>query len=122
MKDVPFEYYETISELIDNFINNKLSKKEIKLLKNNGKLTQFIELKYDQVRIILKHIQDNIYCVMGIGVKKSNNDITMYKNLANRPIPNISSSEKLSKEVSLSGLAKQEIDKLVTEKGRKGTR
>ena len=122
MKDVPYEYYDTISELIDNFINNKLSKKEIKPLKNNGKITQFIELKYDQIRIVLKHIHDNIYCVMGVGVKKSNNDVTMYKNLANRPIPIISSSEKLSKELSLSVLAKEEIDTLVSEKGRKGTR
>ena len=122
MKDVPFEYYKTVSELIDNFINNKISKKEIKFLNNNGHLTQFIELKNDQVRIVLKHIKDNIYCVMGVGVKKSDNDITMYRTLANRPIPNISTSEKLARELELSDFAKQEIEKITTEKGRKGTR
>lgn len=122
MKDVPHEYYDKTNELIDDFINNKLSKKEIKSLKNNGKLTQFMELKYDQIRIVLKHIKDNIYCIMGIGVKKSDNDMTMYRNFANRPIPNISTFEKLAQELELSDYARQELARIVTEKGRKGTR
>ena len=122
MKDVPHEYYDTVLELINSFINNKLSKKEIKSLKNNGKLTQFIELKYDQVRIVLKHLKDNIYCVMGIGVKKDNNDMVMYSRLANRKIPNIQELDKLKKELELSEIVKKDLDTLVKTKGRKGTR
>lgn len=122
MKDAPQEYYETIAKLINDFVADNLSKKQIKSLKSNGKLTQFIELKDDQVRIVLKHIKDNIYCVMGVGVKKSNNDMNMYRNLANRIIPNIATPEKLQCELTLSEIVKQELDKLTAEKGRKGTR
>ena len=122
MKEVPYEYYKTVDELIDKFINNKLGKKEIKHLKNNGKLTQFIELRYDQVRIVLKHLNDSIYCVMGVAVKKSDNDMVMYRRLANRMIPDISTSDKLAKELELSKYTKKELTTLTEKKGRKGTR
>ena len=48
--------------------------------------------------------------------------MTMYRNFANRPIPNISTSEKLAQELELSDYARQELARIVTEKGRKGTR
>ena len=122
LKLVPHEYYQTIIYLLNDFINNKISKKDIKPLTKNGNITQFIELKYDQIRIVLKHLKDNIYCVMGIGVKKSDNDVTMYRNLVNRRIPDISTEEKLKKELELSEYIKKELDRIVQEKGRKGTR
>ena len=59
---------------------------------------------------------------MGIGVKKSDNDVTMYRNLVNRRIPDISTEEKLKKELELSEYIKKELDRIAQEKGRKGTR
>ena len=65
MDDVPFEYYDTVYDLIDRFINNKLTIKEIKTLTSKNKKSGVMELLHDQVRIVFKHVRDNIYCMLG---------------------------------------------------------
>ena len=72
--------YSTILELLENFkFHPELV--HVKRLKNcNGCL----EIKKDQIRIILKRIKDNCYSVLGVFIKKSMNDITSYKKISNR--------------------------------------
>ena len=90
--------------------------------KNNKNLKGYTELRYDQVRIILKHVKDNIYNVQGVFVKKDDNDIHMYTTMANRMIPDISTERLLSYQLELAEKTEEELKKLVQEKGRKGTR
>ena len=79
LKEIREEANFTILDLIRNF---KLGdNRDIKIITNG-----FIELKHDQVRIILKLIDNNNYSVMGVFIKKSDNDSKTYKKLFDRPI------------------------------------
>lgn len=120
--DVPKEYYDTVLDLINKFKDGTIAKKEYKKLTNNKRLIRFSELKRDQVRIVLKHIKDNIYNIMGVFVKKNNNDNTMYQTMANRIIPDISTEDKLNSQLELAIYTEDKLADLVKEKGRKGTR
>ena len=122
MDSVPYEYYNTVLELISNFVSGKNAKGEVKHLKNNGKLVGFMELKYDQVRIVFKHIKNNIYNVVGVFAKKANNDMTMYQTMANRMIPDVTTEEKLNKQLELGEIILKQLTNLVEVKSRKGTR
>lgn len=122
MSDVPYEYYNTVYDLIDRFKSGKLSKKEIKTLSSSRKIKGHIELKYDQVRIILKHIKDNIYCVLGVFVKKADNDVDSYKSIVSRKIPIIRNDEDMLRQIELSEYTEKELEELVTNEARKGTR
>lgn len=79
LKEIRGEANFTILDLIRNF---KLGdNRDIKTITNG-----FIELKHDQIRIILKPIGNNNYSVMGVFIKKSDNDSKTYKKLFDRPI------------------------------------
>lgn len=79
LKDIREESYDSILELIRQF---KLGdNRSIKLISNG-----FIELKDDQIRIILKPMNYNNYSVMGVFIKKSDNDRKEFKNMFSRPI------------------------------------
>ena len=79
LKEIREEANFTILDLIRNF---KLGdNRDIKTITNG-----FIELKHDQIRIILKPIGNNNYSVMGVFIKKSDNDSKTYKKLFDRPI------------------------------------
>ena len=120
--DVPKEYYDTVLDLINKFKDGTIAKKEYKKLTNNKRLIRFSELKRDQVRIVLKHIKDNIYNIMGVFVKKNDNDNTMYQTMANRIIPDTSTEDKLNNQLELAIYTEDKLADLVKEKGRKGTR
>jgi hypothetical protein len=122
MSDIPYEYYSTVYDLLDGFKNGKLSKKEIKTLSNSRKIKGHIELRYDQVRIILKHVKDNIYCVLGVFVKKSDNDRSSYKSIAERNLPNIKTEQDIESQLALSEYVEKELKNLVNTESRKGTR
>lgn len=87
LKDIPEEYYESILDLLTDFKNNTLTGNKIKRLTNNGKLKYFYEIKEYQTRIIFKRLQDDTICILGVFIKKDNNDIKKYKNMALRNIP-----------------------------------
>ncbi|MDD6272221.1 MAG: hypothetical protein PUA90_01725 [bacterium] len=122
MKDIPEEYYETVLYLINGFRNNTLSRSEMKILRNDKMMDKCIELRYDQIRVILKPIKNNIYAVLGLFVKKNNNDVRCYHSIANRDIPKINSEEgaELYRDYSL--IIMNELEQLVMMQGRKGTR
>lgn len=122
MDDIPHEYYSTVIDLLARFKNNTTVQKEVRKLTNNKRLKDCFELKGDQVRIVLKHVEDNIYCVMGVFAKKSNNDITAYDSMRSRSTPNTSTKENLEMYLSLGDKVEEDLASLVETKGRKGTR
>ena len=119
LKDMPEEYYQTVLDLIDGFLKNE---RYTKRLSNNGNLFQMRELKDDQVRIFLKHVKDNVFCVFGVFAKKTDNDIKIYRTVCNRSIPDISTEEKLNQEVALGNIAVKDLREIVSTRGRKSTR
>lgn len=119
LKDMPEEYYQTVLDLIDGFLKNE---RYTKRLNNNANKTKIRELRDDQVRIILKHIKDNIFCIYGVFAKKTNNDIRAYRTVCNRSIPDISTEEKLNQEVALGNIAVEDLREIVSTRGRKSTR
>jgi len=122
MDDIPYEYYDRVLDLMTRFKNGTIGTKEFKALKNNQKFKGHLELRYDQVRIILKHVKDNIYNVLGVFAKKANNDMTMYGRIINRMIPDIDTNDKLTTQLEIAVHTEEELEKLVREKARKGTR
>ena len=122
MKDVPFEYYEKVLELINSFKSGENSRDEFKALRSSKVLKGYTELRSDQIRIVLKHVKGNIYSVCGVFVKKDDNDIPMYTAMVKREIPDISTEEKLNYQLLISEYTENELEKLVKEKSRKGSR
>lgn len=70
----------------------------------------------------MKHISNNIYCVMGVFVKKSNNDIKAYRTMVIRTVTDIITKEKEKQELALGELTMQELARIVKEKARKSSR
>lgn len=122
MKDIPHEYYTQVTDLIDRFKSDDLQKGEIKQLQNNRHLDKLTELKNDQIRITLRHIKGNLYCIMGVATKKDNNDMHMYNTMANRLMPLVNTDESLKKELEFAKIVETELASIVKEKGRKGNR
>lgn len=123
LDDVPKEYYEDVYDLIRKFKQEKLSKKECKMLKNSDpKMSGCMELKDDQVRIIFRHIRDDIYVILGVSVKKDDNDMKMYRNMSRRVSPRIESDADLELYLELSRKTDELLEEIVKTKGRKGNR
>lgn len=119
LKDVPEEYYNSVKNILLKFIAYK---KRPKGFNNDKYKNGFVELKEGPIRIIMKHISNNIYCVMGVFVKKSNNDIKAYRTMVIRTITDIITKEKEKQELALGELTMQELARIVKEKARKGSR
>lgn len=119
LKGMPEEYYSLIENMLQNFI---VYKKRPKGFNNDNYKKGFIELKEGPIRIIMKHTNNNIYCVMGVFIKKANNDIKAYRTMVIRAIPNIKTREEENQELTLGELTLQELSKIVEEKARKGSR
>lgn len=119
LKDMPEEYYQTVLDLIDGFLKNE---RYTKRLSNNGNLFQMRELKDDQVRIFLKHVKDNVFCVFGVFAKKTDNDIKIYRTVCNRSIPDVSTEKKLNQEIALGNVAVEDLREIVSTRGRKSSR
>ena len=59
---------------------------------------------------------------MGVFVKRVNKDIDTYFAMANRMIPDVSTEEKLKKQLELGETTIKQLTDLVETKSRKGTR
>lgn len=100
LKDIPEEYYENIINLINGFKYGTLPNGSVKMLKNNGNFKDVYEIKGYQTRILFKQVKDNIYCILGMFNKKSDNDIKSYKAISKRDIPkNIELSIEIAPEI-----------------------
>ena len=86
LKNVPLEYLEKVVFLLEGYRYNKLSRANIKkFTTNNKKFEDYLELRVDQIRIILKHLGKRYYAVNGISVKKDNIDLKLLEVLSSRP-------------------------------------
>ena len=121
MRNIPFEYYDRVLRLLTMYKNNTIPYKEIKRIRIKAN-SNYFELKDDQIRIILKHVKDNIYVVLGLFAKKDDNDPMRYDIIVKRKIPDISTSEKQNVEIELSQKYEEELSQLVEKRARKGNR
>ena len=87
------ESYSTVLDLIKEFKSGNT--KNLKYLSTNS---NFMELKEDQVRIVLKPLGNKNYSVMGSFIKKSDNDRPTYENLFKRPVAKIDPEYSLQVE------------------------
>ena len=122
LDDIPQEYYVTVYYLINGFKTGTLSVGEYKALTNNNNVQKCRELKSDQVRIILKHVKDNIYVILGAATKKVDNDKKMYESMAKRSIPKIDTDNALKLQLLFAEQVEKELTTIVESKGRKGNR
>lgn len=122
LSDISYEYYDDIYDLITSFKNGTISQKEIKQLIGDKRLKGKLELKRDQIRIVFKHVKDNIYNVYGVFIKKDDNDLKTYAKLVTRIIPDISDKNKLNKQLELSKHTEELLENIIKEKGRKNGR
>lgn len=123
LDDVPKEYYSDVYDLIKKFRQGTLSKGECKSLTNSdSKINSCMELKNDQVRIIFRHIKDDLYVILGVSVKKDDNDIKMYRNMSRRVFPRIESDADLELYLEFSRKTDELLEEIVRTKGRKGNR
>ena len=106
LKDMPKEYITKAYELIEEF-KTGIGVKKVKKLSHRD---SFCELKDDQIRIILKRLQENNFVVYGAFIKKENRS---HNN--NEFLSIISRSGEISREDS-------ELREYVEENGRKWTR
>lgn len=123
MDDIPYEYYDKVIDLLNGFRYGELTRNEIKPFRTtHKKMTNYFELRDDQVRIVMKHISNNIYCVMGVFTKKSDNLRKEYCNMTSRSVPNVDSEDRLNLYLQLSEKVLEELESKVNEYSRKGTR
>lgn len=122
MSNISYEYYQNIYDLLEEFKQGTLGNKKIKTIQVGNKSLGHIELKNDNVRIILKRVKDNIYNVLGVFIKKANNDMGEYRTITNRQTPDISTDAKLQRQLELSAITEEELAKIVEEKARKNGR
>ena len=122
MSNISYEDYEIIFDLINKFKDGTLGNKKIKTIKVGSKSQGHIEMKDDQVRDILKRVKDNIYCVLGVLIKKADNEMEGYKTITSRETPNVSTDKLLENQLALSEKTEEELEKLIKEKARKNGR
>lgn len=123
MGSVPHEYYERVYELINGFKKNTLRRKEVASFTSVDKsMASFFELRDDQIRVIVKHMDSDIYCIMGVFVKKSDNLRSAYKSMVSRELPNISTDDKKQMYIELGKKDMEELEQFVSNNKRKGTR
>ncbi len=104
------ESLERIADLLTSF--KKGDNLNIKAL--YGKNGNFIEIKDDQIRIILQPINNHLYSLMGVFIKKSDNLRETYRNIFNRPLAEVNDEYSL--------LVEEIFKDYVKENARKGRR
>lgn len=119
LKSIPFEYYQEVMNLLNDFIKNNTS---LKKLTNSKSLKSAFELKGDQIRIVLTPVKNNVYCILGVFAKKADNDRKTYESIFNRTSIDGKNIDALEKEIALGKVILEKLNELNIEKGRKGNR
>ena len=114
IKDAENEYLPKILELLESFKNGTISKKHFGSL--NSMFNGFKKLKDDQVRITVKQVEENIWCVFGVAIKKEQTGNKIYRKLCTRKIPNV--KEALEQSLGV----EQELKDYINSNFRKGNR
>lgn len=122
MDSMNYEDYQAVYELIQKFRDGSILVRQQKKLADNKNTSNAIELVHDQVRVVIRHVKENIYCVMGVFAKKTTNKRETYDKLRNRMIPDISNKDLFDRERELDEYNDKQLEELVVTKSRKGTR
>ena len=97
LKSVSKDLYPRVIKHLTYFKKDRLPKTYLKPITELGTGTS--EIKDDQIRIVFRRVKDNEYAIMGIFVKKDNNDRMMYRKLAGRNMSTLLSGEEIENEV-----------------------
>ena len=97
LKSVSKDLYSRITKHLTYFKKNMLPKSYFKSLGELG--NGFYEIKDDQVRIVYRHIKENEYAIMGVFVKKDDNDRVMYRKLSGRDTGVLLTGEDIEKQL-----------------------
>ena len=121
MKDIPKEYLERVKNLLDKLKTNQLNPRESAGFGGNNRLKEVRELRSDQIRILYKKIFENNYLILGIGVKKTDNDLNMYYTISNRnQTIDLSTVEKYNRNLEVSYEVEEKINSYIQTNSRKG--
>lgn len=81
------------------------------------------ELRSDQIRIIYKQISANNYLILGVGVKKSDNDLNMYFSIANRnQTIDLSNEKAMLENIEIKDQVEEHLSEYIKTNARKGNR
>lgn len=123
LKDIPKEYLERVKNLLDKLKTNQLNPRESSGFGGNNRLKEVRELRSDQIRILYKKIFENNYLILGIGVKKTDNDLNMYYTISNRnQTIDLSTVEKYNRNLEVSSEVEEQINSYIQTNSRKGIR
>lgn len=87
LKDLDKDTYSKVKYLIDHFKKDVLFKREKRDLGiNNDNLKDLKELRNDQIRIFYRHLEGDKYLIVGVALKKCDNNLALCKKMANRNV------------------------------------
>lgn len=118
--EITQENLEKVRILLNKLRTDTLSLNESKPLVENKKFRGYKELRKDQIRIIYTHLGDNNYLIVGVGTKKTDNDLTLYtrmiKRNTNYNLDNIETCLEESEKI------KVKVNEYIEQNQRKGSR
>ena len=97
LKDIPFDLYFGIKELIVRFEKNTLS--SVKTRNLDDGFPGLKEIKNDQVRILYRHLKDNEYVIVGAFLKKRDLSLRDLDRIYKRPIDKIIPASEVEDEI-----------------------
>lgn len=86
LKSIPEDYYMIVADLLSKKRKGLTNIKNDKPLSSNKNLDKIKELKAYEIRIIYQQLSDNNIIILGVAMKKADNDRLMYNNMALRPL------------------------------------
>ena len=120
IKEISNENLEKVEVLLNKLRTNTLTSDEFKPLIENKKFRGYKELRKDQIRIIYIHLNKNNYLIVGVGTKKTNNDLALYKRMVERYIDY--DLENLEDCLQESSKIKIKVNDYIEKNKRKGSR
>lgn len=118
--EIAKENLDKVKLLLNKLRTDTLAGNESKALIENKKFKGYKELRKDQIRIIYTHLGDNNYLIVGVGTKKTDNDLTLYRKMIGRNIKyNVENIEEKIKE---NEKVKIKINNYIEKNQRKGSR
>lgn len=123
IENIPKEYYQRVKKLLEGFKFNLLSWQNIERFVSNSKLKGYYKLKEDQVRIVLRNIDNDNYLILGIMLKKADRATKDYVNIIKRDYEyDISNEELYNKKYLESEEIYTNLIEYIDSNSRKGNR
>lgn len=103
---VPKEKYDEVKKALNGMLYgvDKGNNTKFRYLTNNEHVKGILEFKAFQVRIFVTKLKDNVLCVLGLSIKKADNDKKTYENLGVRV-------SQVRKQIDDLKLAVSDVDK-----------